>query len=106
MFFSMLLSSGSILSNILFTRGAFLRRKWLFMCLVRMIWPVPVTLKRRAAPLWVFILGIEKTTPLLTIITGISKTRQRGPQGLIITQACVACKLAARFTEYIHSGAS
>src|SRR5438874_8849133 len=50
-------------SNCCFTRVDFLRRKWLFMCLVRMIWPVPVILKRRAAPLWVFILGMVYFNP-------------------------------------------
>src|ERR1044071_9063692 len=42
-------------SNCRFTRGAFLRRLWLFMPLVRMILPLAVTLKRFFAPLWVFI---------------------------------------------------
>jgi hypothetical protein len=43
-------------SNWRFTRGAFLRRLWLFMPLVRMILPLAVILNRFLAPLWVFIL--------------------------------------------------
>src|SRR5687768_2192600 len=43
-------------SNWRFTRGAFLRRLWLFMPLVRMILPLAVLLTRFLAPLWVFIL--------------------------------------------------
>src|SRR5438045_8635156 len=51
-------------SNMRLTRGDLRRRKWLFMPLVRMICPVPVILKRLAAPLWVFILGMEILTPV------------------------------------------
>src|SRR6478672_7355810 len=64
MLLSWLGSSGNIRSNILLTRGDLRRRKWLFMCFVRMILPVPVILKRLAAPLWVFILGMETSTPV------------------------------------------
>src|SRR5687767_6387495 len=49
-------SNGSMRSNWRLTRGALRRRKWLFMPLVRMIFPVPVILNRFLAPLWVFIL--------------------------------------------------
>jgi len=48
------------------TRGDFRRRKWLFMPFVRMIFPVPVTLKRRAAPLCVLSLGFFGFFALLT----------------------------------------
>src|SRR5215217_7751338 len=44
-------------SNCRFTRGAFLRRLWLFIPFVRMILPVAVILNRFLAPLWVFIFG-------------------------------------------------
>src|SRR4051812_40305866 len=72
MFFSWLGSRGNMRSNIRFTRGDLRRRKWLFMCLVRMIWPEPVILKRRAAPLWVFILGMEMLAPAKYLVYGIT----------------------------------
>jgi hypothetical protein len=47
----------NIRSNCRFTRGAFLRRLWLFIPFARMILPVAVILNRFLAPLWVFIFG-------------------------------------------------
>src|SRR3954470_17854242 len=58
---SFALSSGSIRSNARFTRGAFLRRLWDFMPLVRKILPVAVILNRFLAPLCVLSFGF---TPL------------------------------------------
>src|ERR671932_2445874 len=52
------LLSTSIRSKSRLVRGAFLRRLWLFIPLTYITLPVPVILKRRLAPLWVFILGI------------------------------------------------
>ena len=43
------------------TRGAFRRRKWLFMPCVRWSFPVEVIAKRRFAPLWVFALIFATT---------------------------------------------
>src|SRR6185503_1122202 len=42
------------------------RRRWLFMPLVRRILPVPVILKRRAAPLCVLSLGIRPSPPVIS----------------------------------------
>src|SRR4051812_11469902 len=94
-------------SNIRFTRGDLRRRKWLFMCLVRMIWPEPVILKRRAAPLWVFILGMEMLAPAKNLVcenTTFSKPAFAGHRRELYhielalatfaspaAQSCVAC---------------
>src|SRR5688500_861868 len=43
------------------TRGAFRRRKWLFIPCVRWSFPVDVIAKRRFAPLWVFALIFATT---------------------------------------------
>ena len=47
-------ATSNMRSKARFTRGAFLRRLWLFIPLARMILPVAVILNRRLAPLCVF----------------------------------------------------
>src|SRR5687768_12438252 len=54
-----------------FRFGAFFSRMWLRLACRRVILPLPVILKRLAAPLWVFIFGIA-SAPLSRRSGGVS----------------------------------
>jgi hypothetical protein len=68
-------STTSILEKSAFDRFDFRRRKWLLPPLVRTILPLPVTRKRLAAALYVFILNF------FVFLFGISIPHQKAPMG-------------------------
>src|SRR5687768_1355139 len=66
--------------------GAFFSRMWLLLIWRRRSLPVPVTLKRFAAPRWVFILGIR--IPLLLRVAPRVPRRERGPPPEPVPRPC------------------
>src|SRR3990170_3915386 len=90
--------STSFLSYRRCSRLAFLRRRWLFRPLIRVILPEPVTSKRFCAPLCVlslYFLGIEVSSPLryiylAGIIAQIPPAREPRPYAIIAAVAGIS----------------